>query len=245
MKKKRPTIAVLDVAGAIDEAKAMALLITIRNTDWRKKNIIGLIVRVGSNGGSLGAAQAICEGIETVRSEVEIVTVALATETAMSAGFYVALACDIVVATPAATVGSVGAIIPKFSGFPLADKLGISFNPAQSGIGKGSLHPLSAPNAASDALLDLLVADIGEQFFDWVRLRRKASDATMALIGDGRMLSGRQAECLGLVDVCGGFYTAIAKVCEQASQEQAALIWLNPPSVSMMGKIVKSIKAFF
>lgn len=243
--RKQPAIAVLDIAGAIDEAQALQTLLTIRNTDWRKKNVRGLIIRICSNGGSLGAAQAICEGIDTLRDELGLVTVALATETALSAAFYVAIACDIVIATPAATVGNIGAIVSKVSGFPLADKLGIAFQPVRTGLGKGALHPLAAPDSRSEELLGLLVTDIGEQFFTWVKNRCNVPDSTIDLIRDGRMLSGKQALQLGLITQCGGLYAALTVACERNDLESAALLWLNPARQGMVARLLRGIRAFF
>lgn len=242
---KRPAIAVLDITGPIDEARALAIMVTIRNTDWRKKNIRGLIVRICSNGGSLGAAQAICEAIETVREETGLITVSLVTETALSAAFYIAVACDMIFATPAATVGNVGAIVGRVSGWPLADKMGISFNPIRTGLGKGVLHPLAAPNPEGDQLMRELVDDIGGQFFAWVAQQTRADQNTLDLIRDGRMLSGKQAEALGLVSHCGGLYSAMAKISEHAGLGETSLIWLNPSSPSLITKIFKGLRALF
>lgn len=243
--KARPTIAVLDIAGTIDEANALRILVLLRNTDWARRNIVGLIVRICSNGGSLGAAQAICEGIDTVRAETGILTVALGTETVLSAAFYVAYACDMFIATPAATLGNVGAIVGSINSAPLAEKLGVFFDPVRTGLGKGGLHPLAKDDPTHRALLQLLVSDVGEQFFQWVKERAGVDDACIEVLRDGRMISGRQAERMGLVSGCGGFYAALTKVCEETRQENPILVWLNPVQAGLMSKVIKSIKAFF
>lgn len=243
--KARPTVAVLDISGTIDEAKALQILVLLRNTDWSQRNIVGLIVRICSNGGSLGAAQAICEGLEAVRTEIGILTVALGTETVLSAAFYVAYACDVFIATPAATLGNAGAIVGQVNSASLAEKIGLSFDPVRTGLGKGNLHPLAKPNPYHRDLLQQLVSDVGEQFFEWVKDRAAVDDECIELLRDGRMISGRQAEKMGLISFCGGFYKAFAKVCEHTAKENAVLVWLNPPAAGLMSKIVKSVKAFF
>lgn len=244
-KPRRPAVAVLDLTGEINEAQALSVLMCLRNTDWGKRQIRGVIVRVCSNGGSLGAAQAICEGIDTLRSELGLFTVGLITDTALSAGFYAALACDRVVATPAATIGNAGAIIGHINAWPLAQKLGISFQTARSGPGKGALHPLAAPSEAGDAMMMETVGDIAEQFFEWIAKTRGTGPEALATLADGRMLSGRQAQALGLVDTCGGLFTALRLMGEQLDAPETALVWLNPQSPSMLGRVVKLLKGLF
>jgi protease-4 len=244
-KQARPAIAVLDVTGEINEAQALGILLCLRNTEWRKRHIGGVIVRICSNGGSLGAAQAICEGIDTLRSELDLFTVSLVTDTALSAAFYVSLSCECVIATPAATLGNAGAIIGHINVWPLAEKLGISFQTARSGVGKGALHPLAAPSEASEKMMMETVGDIGEQFFEWVAQTRKVGQQTIAALADGRMLSGRQAHAAGLVDTCGGLYTALRIVSEQLGVLETSLVWLNPQTPTMVGRVMKVIKGIY
>jgi protease-4 len=243
--KKRPTIAVLDVTGEIDESQALNILVVLRNTDWKGRNIRGVIVRICSNGGSLGAAQAICEGLDAIRDEVGLVTVSLATETALSAAFYVALGAEFSIASPAATVGNVGAIIGRINCFPLAEKLGISFQSVRSGVGKGALHPLANPEPLNEKLMTEIVSDISSQFSDWIRVRRKVSEDTLALISDGRMLSGKQAMEVGLLDSCGGLFSAIRMVSERIGVGETSLVWLNSQRPTLIGRILNGIKAIF
>lgn len=240
-----PTIAVLDLAGEINEAMAMSVLISMRNTDWAKRNIQAVIVRINSNGGSLGAAQAICEGIATLRSEAQLFTVSLTTDTAMSAAFHISVGCDLAIASPAATVVNVGAIIGQINLWPLAEKLGISFKTSRSGSGKGALHPLAAPNTATDAMMAAVVGDISAQFLDWIRQTRNVGQPVLDQIADGRMLSGKQAQALGLVDICGGLFTAIRVVSEKIGASETSLIWLNKQTPSMVSRIFAMVKRMF
>lgn len=243
--RAQPALGVLDIGGSIDEAKALEVLMVLRDTDWHRKNIKVLMLRVSSNGGSLGAAQAICEGIETVRGEIGLLTLSLITETALSAAFYVALASDEVIATPAATVGNAGAMVGNLNGSALADKLGISFDPVRTGIGKGILHPLAKRDPASEHMLQGLVDDVAAQYFDWVGRRTGISDSALETLKDGRLLSGKQAAALGLIGSCGGFFSAIARASEHAGVESVAVIWLNPSRPSVLSRLAKGVKALF
>lgn len=244
-KRPCPAIAVLDLSGEINESLALSTLISLRDTNWSKRGIRAVIVRVNSRGGSLGAAQAICEGIEAIRSEAGLFTASLTADTALSAAFYITLACDVSIASPAATVGNVGAIIGQISCWPLAEKLGISFKTARSGGGKGALHPLAAPDAASDAAMMAVVSDVSSQYFDWIRETRHVGQDVIDQIADGRMFSGKHAQALGLVDTCGGLFTALRVVSEQIGASETSLVWINRQSPSLTSRLFKLVKGMF
>lgn len=240
-----PAIAVFDLAGEINESMALGVLVSMRNTDWSKRNIKAVIFRINSNGGSLGAAQAICEGIATLRSEIGLFTVSLSTDTAMSAAFYISLGCDLSIASPAATVGNVGAIISNINFWPLAEKLGMTFKSSRSGSGKGALHPLAAPDTANDEMMNAVVGDISAQFLDWIRKTRNVGQPVLDLISDGRMLSGKQAQSLDLVDICGGLFTTIRVVSEKIGATETSLIWINKHNPSFISRVLNMLKQIF
>jgi signal peptide peptidase SppA len=204
--RKSARIAFIDVSGSITDNSSINFLVELQKTPWKKNNIVALVVRICSSGGSLGAAQSMAEGISTVRDEAGIPTICLVSETALSAAFYLALSCDIVVFAPGATVGGVGAIMPRLNLHELAGKMGIACVPIQSGSGKSILHPLSRIDPARDAVAEQAVLDLSAQFIDWIVERRGTSENVLAQITDGRILSGRQSFNLGLADEMGGFF---------------------------------------
>lgn len=244
-RRQEQKIAILDVAGEITESLALNVLLTLRNTNWAKRNIRGVIVRVCSNGGSLGAAQAICEGVEALRMEAGLFTVSLVTDTALSAGFFVTLATDTIVVSPAATLGNVGAIIARINLSSLTERLGISYDAVKTGVGKGMLHPLARRDDNNDATTEHMINDIGNQFLDWIHVRRNVGRDEIDCLIDGRMLSGRQALAMNLVDSNGGLFTAIRVLSEKIDAGSAELVWLNPQSTSLASRIFKMLKGFF
>ena len=89
------------------------------------------------------------------------------------------------------------------------------------------------------------IGDISEQFFEWVSQTRQVSQQTLAALSDGRMLSGRQAHAVGLIDTCGGLYTALRVVSERLEVVETSLVWLNPQSPSMLARVMRIIKGIF
>jgi protease IV len=225
--RKSARIAFIDVSGSITDNSSINFLVELQKTPWKKNNIVALVVRICSSGGSLGAAQSMAEGISAVRDEAGIPTICLVSEAALSAAFYLALSCDSVVFAPGATVGGVGAIMPRLNLHELAGKMGIAYVPIQSGSGKRILHPLSGIDPERDAVAEQAVLDLSAQFIDWIVERRGTSENVLAQITDGRILSGRQSFNLGLADEMGGFFTALRIANEKTNNTQLTVLWLG------------------
>lgn len=224
-------IAVLNISGRISDATALAVFLAVQRVEWDKRRIGGLILRICSEGGSLAAAQSIGDTLALLRRETGIPVAAVIEDMALSAGFYLALAADVVVAAPAANVGCVGAIIGSYDLEGLEQRLGIRHHVVKSGPLKDqpSLH--HAPDAAAGAALQGLVDDIHAQFVEWIVARRKLARLPEQ-VADGRSLSGRQAHALGLIDLTGGMAGAVAHLAETAGLGQAELIVIETESRS-------------
>jgi protease-4 len=130
-------------------------------------------------------------------------------ETALSAGFYVALACDHIVASPAATLGGCGAILRLPSLDALATKLGLTYRVVTSGAHKDSLFPLGELEQEQLVALESLVRDHSSQFLQFVEARRPIDGTILDRVSAGQLLSGRDAFDLKLIDENGGLFSAI------------------------------------
>lgn len=230
MFKQKPngSLAVLNISGRISDATALAVFMALRNVEWKKRGIAGLLLRICSEGGSLAAAQAICEGIDILREETGLVVVSAVEDMALSAAFYLAVGVDYVFASPAATVGAVGAIVGTYDLNQIEQRLGIDYRITRSAPLKGylSLHGVSSDTG--QASLQSLVDDVHEQFVDWI-VERRGLPGIAAEAVDGRMLSGRQARALGLIDAVGGTAAAITYLSLTTNIQQPALIFIEVP----------------
>ena len=220
------TIAILSVQGRISDATAHAIFMALREVQWHKQGIRGLLLRICSEGGSLAAAQAIAEALDTLSTEFGIVVVSIVEDIALSAAFFLTLAAQYVVATPAATLGAVGAVVGSYDIQALEERLGIRYRATKSAPLKAylSLHPTTSQ--AGEASLQGLVDDVHAQFVDWIRERRKL-DALPADAADGRMFSGRQALAHGLVDATGGTVAAVTWLATHLGVQAPRLLHID------------------
>ncbi len=182
-------------------------------------DVVGLVLRIDSPGGSVGPSQEIYEAVARVREETGKPIVASMGAIAASGGYYAALGCDRIVANPGTITGSVGVIVQTLHAPELLRLAHVKTETVKSGGLKDSGSPFRDPTDADRALFEGMVSDVFDQFTSAVREARKLDDATFDVISDGRILSGRQAKELGLVDELGNLGRAGRLVIELAGEE--------------------------
>jgi protease-4 len=198
-------IAVIEISGAIISPKSPVEKLERYITD---KNIPAIVIRLNTLGGGISATQEIYETVRKARSAGKKVIATMGT-VAASGGYYIAAACDSIVATPGTITGSIGVIatIPDFSG--LYQKIGINFNVIKAGKYKDIGSSSRKMTEEEKALLDSVITDHHEQFMSVVSEGRKLQLDFVRSIADGRVFTGRQALKLGLVDRLGTYQDAI------------------------------------
>jgi protease-4 len=177
--------------------------------------IKALVVRINSPGGSAAASQEIYTELKKVREKGKIVVVSMA-DMAASGGYMIACAADYIVANPATVTGSIGVIIDATNTQGLYDLLGIEYEVVKSGEFKDTLNPARPLTAAEKELLEIIVGDIFDQFVDTVVEGRALGREEVLAYADGRVLTGRQALEIGLVDELGNLYDALDIAAEKA-----------------------------
>ncbi|HVC09916.1 MAG TPA: signal peptide peptidase SppA [Elusimicrobiota bacterium] len=162
-----------------------------------------IVLDINSPGGSVGAVQELYSQIERVRREDHIPVVALFDDVAASGGYYIASACDRVVAHPGTLTGSIGVIFPISNLQGLFKKIGYQMTPIKSGKFKDIGSPARPLTPAEKKLLQNLVEDAYGQFLAAVSAGRNIPLAQLKPLADGRIFSGRQALADHLVDQLG------------------------------------------
>ncbi|MBM2816182.1 MAG: Signal peptide peptidase SppA [Ignavibacteria bacterium] len=169
--------------------------------------ISAIILRLDSPGGSVIASDAIWE--EIIKTKKIKPVYASMSDLAASGGYYIAMACDTIVAHPSTITGSIGVIlaIPNFTG--MLGKLDITVDTVSTSQSAFFLNPMLKFSAQDKAKLYNLSYSIYRRFVGRVaESRHKTFDETRAL-AKGRVWSGRDAFKLGLVDALGGFRDCI------------------------------------
>ena len=177
------------------------------------KGVKAIILDINSPGGSVGAVQEIYSQINRIRKEKKIPFVALFGDVAASGGYYIAAACDKIVAHPGTLTGSIGVIFTASNLEGLFGKIGFKMEAIKSGKFKDIGSPARSMTVEERALLQTLINDAYGQFLAAVSVGRGIPEERLKPWADGRIFSGHQAADLDgvkLVDQLGDSEDAIA-----------------------------------
>ena len=221
---KKPHLTVFKLEGPIfGSDEALEILSRISEDEQCK----GLLVRVDSPGGAVGASQEIYSALRRLREKGLPLVVSMG-NVAASGGYYVSLAGQTLFANPGTLTGSIGVILQFPEAEKLLDKIGISLQTIKSGALKdaGNFGRKATPQDLR--YFQGVIDDAYDQFLNDVAENRRLPVDSVRLVADGRVLTGRQALKAGLVDTLGGldrakaFLIAKAKVAED-------IHWLEEP----------------
>ncbi len=172
-----------------------------------RKDIKAIVVRIDSPGGAVGPSQEIYRELKKVAGAKTVI--ASMGAVAASGGYYIAAAADRIVANPGTITGSIGVIIEFMNVEGLLSKVGLKGEVIKSGRFKDTGSPLRELREDEKKLIQALIDDVNNQFIDAVAEGRSLKRADVALIADGRILSGLQAKKKGLVDTLGSLNDAV------------------------------------
>lgn len=164
----------------------------------------GILLRINSPGGVVAPSHDIYAEVKRI-SEEGTPVIASFGSLAASGGYYIAAPADLIVASPQTLTGSIGVIME----FPVVeramDKLGLSVEVIKSREHKDVGSPFRQMTERDRGLLQGVVADAYDQFVEVVSAGRELPRDSVEKFADGRILTGRQALALGLVDTLGTF----------------------------------------
>jgi len=173
-------------------------------SDYRhNKEVRGILLRIDSPGGAVAPAQEIYNEIMKLRAEQKTVYASMGT-VAASGGYYIASAADYVLANPGTLTGSISAVMAFNNIEELTKKFGIKPDIIKSGKYKDVGSPLRAMKPEERELLQNVVDDVHQQFVQAVAKGRGLPVSEVSMIADGRIMTGKQALELKLVDELGG-----------------------------------------
>jgi protease-4 len=179
------------------------------------KRVKAIVLRINSPGGSFQASDVIWREV-SLASKVKPV-IASMSDYAASGGYYLAMACDTIVALPHTITGSIGVFSVLFdaSGF-LENKLGITFDEVKTGE-FGEMVTLSRPlTQAEKEVWQHRTEEIYETFTGKAAQGRGINQDEIKKVASGRVWTGQQAKDRNLVDVLGGYNEAISIAAEAA-----------------------------
>lgn len=173
------------------------------------------VIRLNSPGGSVAASQEIYEEILKTRKRGKKVVASMG-DVAASGAYYAASACDTIIANPGTITGSIGAIWSIEDVQELVKKIGLKFEVIKSGKYKDVGSPFRTMSKEDKMLIRDMVMDVYDQFVGDVASGRKLDKAYVRKIADGRILTGRKARDLKLVDKLGNLEYALEETARLA-----------------------------
>lgn len=184
-----------------------------------------LLYEINSGGGAVVASR---QTAQVVR-DAPVPTVCRMKEVAASGGYWVASACDVVVADPLTLTGSIGVTSTylEFSG--LLERFGVEYVNLTSGEYKdmGSQYKNLTPEER-EKFQDLL--DTSHEFFvSAVAENRNMTDEEVERVANGEIILGTRAASAGLVDRVGGREVAVEAAKELSGKETLRSRTYSPP----------------
>ena len=233
-------IVVIDVAGVLlnmPEPKLLregehpvSLLLEQLDKARRDRNVKAVVLRINSPGGSVTASELMHEEISRFRSETGKPVVACLQDVAASGGYYVACACDEIMAQRSSVTGSIGVLVQLFEFTGTMAKLGITGTAITSGPNKVAGSPFDRLSDEQRALFQQMVDHFHDQFVAVVAAGRPDLDEPQVReLADGRVYTAGQALELGLIDRIGTMPEAIASAKERAGVEKMCLVRYHRP----------------
>lgn len=192
----------------------------------KDNTVKGVILRLDTPGGEVTASDILYNEVLKFKEKTGLPVVGLMMGVAASGGYYVASACDHIMAHPSTLTGSIGVI----SVFPnlqeLFSKIGIKVNVIKSGQMKDSGGFWRDVTEEEKKVFQTIIDDYYQKFVEVVHQNRKEylSREELVKIADGRVYTGTQAFDLKLIDEIGYFDQALKKVLSLASLEEAKVI---------------------
>ncbi|MBX2911881.1 MAG: signal peptide peptidase SppA [Cyclobacteriaceae bacterium] len=173
-----------------------------------------IVMRINSPGGVYQAGDEMWREIVLATKEKPVI--ASMSDLAASGGYYMAMACDTIVAQPTTITGSIGvfSVIFDLSGF-LQNKLGVTTDEVKT----GEVGGLTVTRPLSDlekAIWQKQTDEVYEIFTRKAAEGRHMAQDEIKKIASGRVWTGAQAKGNGLVDVLGGYNDAVELAAAKA-----------------------------
>ncbi len=233
-------VALIDVSGLLIDRRRPGLLTEKENPVARlneslvramnDRTVKAVVLRINSPGGTVTASALMYDEVMHFKKKTGKPVVVAMGDVAASGGYYLACAGDHVIAHPTTITGSIGVIIQTFNFSEGMQRIGIRADAITSGPNKDMGSPFSPMSPEQRALLQGIVDDFYEDFRAVVLARRpELEHSQVEQITDGRVVTGRHAAELGLVDETGGLRDAFAAAKDRAGVMAARLVKYHRP----------------
>lgn len=215
------SVAIVEITGPIMSSQAVVDKLERYS---RCDRIPAIVLRLDTPGGGVAVTQEIYSTVLKIRHQGKKVIGSMGS-VAASGGYYIAAACDTVMANPGTVTGSIGVIADFAEISGLLKKIGVDVTVIKSGKFKdiGSFSRGMTPEEKE--LILGVIMDTYDQFVEAVSKGRRMDPEQVRKYADGRVFTGRQAKQYGFVDALGTYQDAVDMAGRMTG------IGANPPVV--------------
>ena len=179
------------------------------------KKIKAVVVRINSPGGSAHASDLLWREIKLTAEKVPVV--ASMSGLAASGGYYMAMACDAILAEKTTITGSIGVINVSFNVEELFGRHGVSYDVVKTGKYADSGCKYRAKSEEERLATQRRVDRFYDVFIEKAASGRSMEKAEVLAVAGGRVWMAPRAQGHGLVDGIGGWQDAVKLAAEKAS----------------------------
>jgi protease-4 len=206
-RKPHIKVGVLKIDGAITESNSYIKQIVYL---FEKCQCNAILIAIDSPGGAAGSSQAIYNEIKYYKKRYNIPVVCIVENVCASGGYYIASACDYIISTPSAFIGSIGAYISFPYVKEFIEQFKLKYNFIKAGEYKTSGNPFTDLTPEQKEMFQIMTDNVYNKFTSDVLESRPNLDKDKAIWAEGKIFTGEQALNLKLIDELGSRSTAIS-----------------------------------
>ena len=204
-------IAVLRIKGTISSSSSLFVetvspesIFPLLEKIEEDPSVKGVLIEINSPGGSVVASREISMAVKRMKKP----TVCWLGDVAASGAYWIASACDTIVADPLSLTGSVGVTASYLQFAGTMEKYGVTYERFVSGEEKDAGSPFRNLTESERENMFRLVNETFRYFLDDVIINRELDENAVSSISDGGLFLGKDAKEIGLVDELGTWYDA-------------------------------------
>lgn len=169
-----------------------------------------IVLDIDSPGGTVEGVDELATEIRAAKGKKQ--TIAVSNKQCASAAYYIASACDEIVASPSSTTGSVGVYCAHEDASKYLENLGVKVSLIKFGANKAEGNPYEPLTDSARANMQDMVDIFGNMFEKAVAKGRKVSQATVHdTFGQGLSFGAAKAVKIGMADSVGTLDDVLAR----------------------------------
>ena len=210
----------------------------------KDKDVVGILVRINSPGGSYLASNEIWNALNKLKKEKDIPLYVSMGDYAASGGYFISLAGDKIYATNATITCSIGVFGGKFVLEELWKKMGVEWEVFAANSNASMLSPNFKFNDKQRKIFENSLDKIYKDFTEKTAKRRNLDEKETDRLARGRVWSGKQAFENGLIDELGGFNDALSdlKIKSGIEKDENFVLDMYPKPKTLQEKLSEVIR---